>query len=313
MKHLIKSNGQYFTLDEHGNPQEAALNQIQEKGMDDIGILTRRTDTRLVVMSHEGQLGRGHKYRALVNQRDLTKVRQLPVINYEYVKLGALYYDGTELARPTKPWRDSVAFDGEYGNIPEFHGNMSKYSFGPATSEETVLYWHKFIDYEQNKTLLICDRNLIHSITWNHLNGAGFIFGKEIELDGRLYKCRVLTGGSASRGGTSDPSYAGGKLPNEWDRYVMNGADVGEPHFAYAPIPVPEDYPDTSLIYDQTAWARAHNQAWNWIAMRSWCQDASGAYRVNRGHHSARHWNTTTPSNTYTNHGWRPVLELIQS
>ena len=258
--------------------------------------------------------GFGRVYEAEIDQGALGVVTGMRVrlrFDYEYVALGALYYDGTELVRPTRPWRDNVAFDGEYGNIPAFHGDMSKYSFGPATSEETVLYWHKFID--QNKTLLICDRNLIHSISWDHLNDAGFIFGKEIELDGRLYKCRVLTGGSANRDGGSDTSYEGGKLPNEWDRYVMNGADVGEPHFAYAPIPVPEDYPGTSIRTDQTAWARAHNQAWNWIAMRSWCQDASGAYRVNRGHHSARHWNTTTPSNTYTNHGWRPVLELIQS
>ena len=307
MKHLIKSNGQYFTLDEHGNPQEAALNQIQEKGMDDIGILTRRTDTRLVVMSHEGQLGRGHEYRALVNQRDLTKVRQLPVINYEYVKLGALYYDGAELVRPTRPWQDSVAFDGEYGNIPAFHGDMSKYSFGPATSEETVLYWHKFID--QNKTLLICDRNLIRSISWNHLNGAGFIFGKEIELDGQRYKCRVLTGGAADRGNF----YAGGQLPNEWDRYVMNGADIdfGQPIFEKAPLPVPEDYPAADLSSDQTTWARAHNQAWNWISMLSWCQEMGQAYRVARGNFSARSWEMYMSSTTYAYLGWRPVLELL--
>jgi hypothetical protein len=311
MKHLIKSNGQYFTFDEHGNPQEAALNQIQEKGMDDISILTRRTDTRLVVMSHEGQLGGGHKYRVLVSQHDFTKVRQLPVINYEYVKLGALYYDGTELARPTRPWRNTIAFDGEYGNIPARHGDVSKYSFGPATSEETVLYWHKFID--QNKTLLICDRNLIHSISWDHLNGANFIFGKEIELDGRLYKCRVLTGGSANRGGTSNNSYAGGQLPNEWDRYVMNGADVGEPHFAYAPIPVPEDYPGTSIYTDQTVWARAHNQAWNWISIWSWCQETNSSLRVLRGYNSARHWHSSVPTDAGTYIGWRPVLELIQS
>jgi hypothetical protein len=307
MKHLIKSNGQYFTLDEHGNLQEAALNQIQEKGIDDIGILTRRTDTRLVVMSHEGQLGRGHEYRALVNQRDLTKIRQLPVIDYEYVALGALYYDGVELVRPTRPWRDSIAFDGEYGNVPAFHGDMSKYSFGPATSEETVLYWHKFIDYEQNKTLLICDRNLVRSITWDHLDGAGFIFGKEIELDGQRYKCRVLTGGPANRG----DDYAGGQLPNEWDRYVMNGADVGEPHFAYAPTPVPEDYPDTPIYTDQTAWARAHNQAWNWISMFSWCQETSDSNCVVRGSSSARRWNTYPPSQTFAYLCWRPVLELL--
>ena len=253
--------------------------------------------------------GSGRVYEAEIDQGALGVVTgmqvRLPEPPYEYVALGALYYGGTELVRPTRPWLDIVEFDGEYGNIPVFHGDVSKYSFGPATSEETVLYWHKFID--QNKTLLICDRNLIHSISWNHLNDADFIFGKEIELDGTLYKCRVLTGGSARRG----DDFAGGQLPNEWDRYVMNGADVGEPHFAYAPTPVPEDYPGSSVATNQTAWARAHNQAWNWISVRSWCQETSGSYRVFRGYYSARFWSSYVPTHSYSGNGWRPVLELL--
>ncbi len=257
--------------------------------------------------------GAGRVYEAEIDQGALGVVTGMQVkleADYKYVALGALYYDGTELVRPTRPWRDDVAFGGKYGNIPEFHGDMSKYSFGPATSEETVLYWHKFIE-EDGKTLLICDRNLIRSISWNDLNGAGFIFGKELELDGTLYKCRVLTGGSANRDGTSNLAYTGGQLPNEWDRYVMNGADVGEPHFAYAPIPVPEDYPASSIESDQTARARAHNQAWNWIAMLSWCQETSGSYRVLRGWRSARFWTAGSSGNRYTYIGWRPVLELL--
>jgi hypothetical protein len=306
MKHLIKSNGQYFTFDEHGNPQEAALNQIQEKGMEDLSELTRKTSQRTVTMEHTRALGLGHEYRVTINQPYLSKVVQFPRPPYEKVALGALYYDNVELVRPTRPWVNNVAFNGEYGNIPAFHGDMSKYSFGPATNEDTVLYWHKFID--QNKTLLICDRNLIHSVSWSHLNNADFIFGKEIELDGKLYKCRVLTGGSANRGN----SYGGGQLPNEWDRYVMNGADIGEPHFAYAPTPVPEDYPGTGVGTDQTTWARAHNQAWNWISMFSWCQETSGSGCVYRGNNSVRYWGaylSSTDTRAYL--GWRPVLELL--
>ena len=253
--------------------------------------------------------GSGRVYEAEIDQGELGVVTGMQVKlrpDYQYVALGALYYDGVELPRPTRPWNGT--FGGQTGNSPAFHGDMSKYSFGPATSEDTVLYWHKFID--QNKTLLICDRNLIRSISWDHLNGANFIFGKELELDGTLYKCRVLTGGSANRGGSN---YAGGQLPNEWDRYVMNGADVGEPHFAYAPIPVPEDYPGTSFKDDQIAWARAHNQAWNWISMSSWCQEtgASGSSRVIRGRDSARYWGVNSSSSSYENNGWRPVLELL--
>jgi hypothetical protein len=255
--------------------------------------------------------GVGKLYKATINQAELGVVMgmQVNLGDYKYVALGALYYDGVELPRPTRPWYGT--FGGQTGNIPAFGGDMSLYSFGPATSEETVLYWHKFIDKELGKTLLICDRNLIRLISWDHLNGANFIFGKEIELDGRLYKCRVLTGGSANRGGTSADSYAGGQLPNEWDRYVMNGADVGEPHFADAPIPVPEDYPGTSIVTDQAAWARAHNQAWNWIRMRSWCQETSGSQRVIRGFNGARSWNSFSPTYVGENNGWRPVLELL--
>jgi hypothetical protein len=257
--------------------------------------------------------GVGKLYKATINQAELGVVTGVQVElrpDYKYVALGALYYDGVELPRPTRPWGGSTAFDGKYGNIPAFGGNMNLYAFGPATSEETVLYWHRFIE-ENGKTLLICDRNLVRSISWNHLDDAGFIFGKEIELDGRLYKCRVLTGGSANRSGGTDGSFGGGRLPNEWDRYVMNGADVGEPHFAYAPAPVPEDYPGTSIYNDQTAWARAHNQAWNWISMRSWCQETSSSNRVRRGNSSARYWTTDSPSFTNAILGWRPVLELL--
>ena len=252
--------------------------------------------------------GVGKLYKATINQAELGVVTGMQVklrVDYEYVALGALYYDGVELVRPTRPW--DRTFDGQAGNIPAFGGNMTLYSFGPATSEDTALYWHKFIE-EDGKTLLVCDRNIVHSISWGHLNGAGFIFGKEIELDGQRYKCRVLTGGAANRG---VQHYGGGQLPNEWDRYVMNGADVGEPHFAYAPIPVPEDYPGTSIHNDQTAWARAHNQAWNWISMHSWCQETSSSYRVARGYYGARGWGTGQPTYTGTSFGWRPVLELL--
>ncbi len=251
--------------------------------------------------------GSGRVYEAEIDQGVLGVVTGMNVqlkVNYEYVALGALYYNAVELVRPTRPWDGT--FDGQTGNIPAFGGDMTLYSFGPATSEANALYWHKFIE-EDGKTLLVCDRNIVRSLSWNHLNGAGFIFGKEIELGGQRYKCRVLTGGAADRG----DNYAGGQLPNEWDRYVMNGVDVGEPHFAYAPLPVPEDYPSTSIASDQATWARVHNQAWNWISMYTWCQETSGSSRVLRGCYGARRWVSNPPSSTSTYLGWRPALELL--
>ena len=159
--------------------------------------------------------GSGRVYEAEIDQGALGVVTGMQVKlrpDYEYVALGALYYNGVELVRPTRPWDGT--FDGQTGNIPAFGGNMNLYSFGPATSEDTALYWHKFIE-EDGKTLLVCDRNIVHSISWDHLNGAGFIFGKEIELNGQRYKCRS-NGGATNRGSQADNCQRMGSLRNGW-------------------------------------------------------------------------------------------------
>ena len=236
------------------------------------------------------------------------------------VGLGALYYDGIPLDRPTRPWRDTTTFNGQTGNIPAYHGDMNKYSFGPSTDESNLLYWHKFTEspnspLNPNKTILIADRCLVSSISWDHINSAGFVTGKEIELEGKTYICRLLTGGNNNRIGkaNSEAHYTGGKLPNEWDRYIMNNADSSfGPYFKDAPIPARADWNTTSSLYQNAAaHAREHNQAWNWISMMSWCQDHSSiSFRTYRGNASARFWNSFTSSHARTDYGWRPVLEL---
>ena len=50
-----------------------------------------------------------------------------------------------------------------------------------------------------DKTLLICDRVILVNVTWNDLNSAGWIFGKEVTIDGAKYKLRSLTGGTGPR------------------------------------------------------------------------------------------------------------------
>jgi hypothetical protein len=94
-------------------------------------------------------------------------------------------------------------------------GGISNYSFGNTPSDDAKkLQWVKIKDGD--KTLLICDRVILVNVTWNDLNSAGWIFGKEVTIDGAKYKCRSLTGGSNYRG--SD-TYAGGTpTNNEWDR-----------------------------------------------------------------------------------------------
>ena len=232
--------------------------------------------------------------------------------DYEYVGLGALYYNGIPLLRPTRPWKRNLSFGGQLGNIPAYHGNMNRYSFGPAPSEKYLLYWHKFTE-EDGRTIYISDRHLITDVTWNDLNSGNYVFGKNINLNNKLYSCRLLTGGRMGRDGSLVDTRAGGQLPNEWDRYVMNGADLNTIYFKNAPSPIPSDYPSSgSLSTSQIAFARPHNQAWNWISIYSWCQDRYTEGATLRGMGTARAWKRDGPGRRlYEAGGWRPVLELI--
>ena len=201
------------------------------------------------------------------------------------VKLGGFYNNGTILKRPTKPWRPDVEpYSGcGVGDIPQMSGSMANYTLGSTpAADANKLQWHKIKD--GNKTLLICDRVILVSVSWNDLNAQGYITGKTITIDGTTYKCRVLTGGSNYRN-TSD-SYAGGTpTNNEWDRFVTR-----EEVITGLPAPTSEDLNSGPTAADK---ATSHNQFWNWFGVYSWCQEVysgNSSSRAVRGYSSARSW-----------------------
>ena len=223
------------------------------------------------------------------------------------VKLGGFYNNGAALARPTKPWRnDSEPYSGAgMGNIPSMSGGISNYSFGNTPSDDAKkLQWVKIKDGD--KTLLICDRVILVNVTWNDLNSVGWIFGKEVTIDGAKYKCRSLTGGSNYRG--SD-TYAGGTpTNNEWDRFVTR-----EEVITGLPAPVSSDL-DSNL--NSTDLSSAHNQLWNWMGVYTWCQETSSSNtsrRAIRGYYSARHWYSSYAAYSSPGVGFRPVLEILNT
>lgn len=162
-------------------------------------------------------------------------------------------------------------------------GSMANYTFGNTPSADAnKLQWVKIKDGD--KTLLICDRVILVSVSWDDLNSQGYITGKTVTIDGAKYKCRVLTGGSNRRNGDS---YAGGTpTNNEWDRFITR-----EEVISGLPAPVSSDL-DTSLnITDHNS---THNQLWHWVGVYSWCQEVyaeNASYRVTRGYYSARFFN----------------------
>lgn len=223
------------------------------------------------------------------------------------VYLGGLYNNGSIMSRPTKPWRSSSEFgNGGYGNIPSMNGSMANYSIGDTpSSEANKLKWHKIKD--GNKTLLICDRNLLLEVSWDDLNAQNLVSGKTIKIDGQEYKVRLLTGGNNYR--DSSNGYAGGSpASNEWDRFISR-----EEVISGLPAPVSSDL-DNSL--NETDRVSTHNQFWNWGYVYSWCQEVyagGSSYRSVRGCYSARFYIYYAASTRRTHVGWRPVLEQLNT
>ena len=133
---------------------------------------------------------------------------------------------------------------------------------------------------EQNKdahSLFVADYAVTHTISWNDLNTAGLIFGKNYASGGVDYTLRAPSVGSISTG--SGDSQRGVPQSNEWDTMLNKNSG-----------------------YIQ-----------NWNKMYSWGQDTSSAaesFRAYRGYNSARFWYYTSSSFRNVYLGFRPVLEV---
>lgn len=184
-------------------------------------------------------------------------------------------------------------------------GSMANYTFGDTPSADAnKLQWVKIKDGD--KTLLICDRVILVSVSWDDLNGQGYVTGKTITIDGTKYKCRLLTGGSNRR---NNDWYAGGTpTNNEWDRFITR-----EEVITGLPAPVSSDL-DTNL--NTTDHNSTHNQLWHWVGVYSWCQETwaeNASSRAYRGYASARRWGNLSSGSRNVYVGFRPVLEVLNT
>jgi hypothetical protein len=78
-----------------------------------------------------------------------------------------------------------------------------------------------------DRGLLIADRILYHSVTWDNLNSWKFINGSSQTINGVSGKVRSLSGGVAYADGNgnsflTDQGYGAWPTNNEWDKYVVN-------------------------------------------------------------------------------------------
>ena len=127
-------------------------------------------------------------------------------------------------------------------------------------------------------SLFIADHTVTNNVSWDALNTADLIFGKNYSSGGVDYTLRTPSAGSDCTG--LDDSKRGVPQSNEWD--TMLNKDSG---------------------YIQ-----------NWNGMFSWGQDVSSggtSYRAVRGYFSARFWSDKLAANSFPYVGFRPVLEVL--
>ena len=214
--------------------------------------------------------------------------------------LGTLYTAGVKRVLPTNPVSG--------GNVTAFSARQTIEIRNTDTENAYKLRWR-----EVNvgvKKLLIADRNILHSVSWDDLNAQNLVFGKEVTIDGQQYRLRLMTGGLNYRSldylGEIDYYSGGYPATNEWDRIISGEAN-------YPGLPKPSS---TELTNHSSNLNGTHNQYWNWYNFFSWTQETSSrddSKRVLRGYYSARYWLDYGALIRSSNVGWRPVLEVLNS
>ena len=150
--------------------------------------------------------------------------------------------------------------------------NAYKLTSEMATTEEYA---------QKNKyphSLFVADYAVTHTVSWDDLNTADLIFGKNYASGGVDYTLRAPSVGSDNRG--SGDSERGTPQSNEWDRILDK---------------------DSGYIK-------------NWNGIFSWGQDTTrynSSLRAIRGYDSGRRWNDDDATDFLPLVSFRPVLEIL--
>ena len=183
---------------------------------------------------------------------------------------GTYYFDLSSANIPGTANRDLP--DSTLHYVPfTYVGTVNAYSLENEADKDTTSYEH---------SLFIANYNVTHTVSWDALNTAGLIFGKDYAAGGVDYTLRAPSVGSNATG--SGDSERGVPQSNEWD--TMLNKDSG---------------------YIQ-----------NWNGMYSWGQDAfsgGASYRAVRGCDSARYWISVNAAYSNPSVGFRPVLEVLNA
>ena len=176
------------------------------------------------------------------------------------------------------------------GNLPDsalhyvpftYAGTIEAYKL----TSETVTTEEYAKQHKYPHSLFVADYAVTNDVSWDTLNTANLIFGKNYASGGVDYTLRAPSVGSGYTG--SDDSERGTPQSNEWDA-ILDKAN--------------QDWKDNTSGYIK-----------NWSDKYSFGQDnyADASRRAVRGYNSARLWDIRDATDSRPYVGFRPVLEVL--
>ena len=235
--------------------------------------ITLDNDTKLYVFNEQYNGDKKTDYAS--DFKDIALTVEKPVDEqFTLASGGRYYFDLSAMGIPGTV--NSNLPDSTLHYVPfTYAGTMDAYKLmlEMATTEE----------YAQREkyphSLFVADYAVTHAVSWDDLNTADLIFGKDYAVGGVDYTLRAPSVGSGFTG--SDDSGRGTPKSSEWDRIL-----------------------DKNSGYIK-----------NWSDMSSLGQDTrpdnSNPFRAVRGYPWARYWHYINAMSSYSYFGFRPVLEVL--
>lgn len=174
--------------------------------------------------------------------------------------------------------------------------------------------------YYRGEIVYIPQHPIRYNMSWDDLESAGLVFGKDIKIDKQTYNISLPTGAKANP--VDDIKWQNSNANEELEIDLGYGSVWNELIYR-----VHKDIPGVTDLGEDCSGGPQYGENWdeltdeelniNWnkcsVGTDTWCQETSSynsAGRVSRGHYrlASSNWSTSSNSNVYR--GWRAMLKV---
>lgn len=174
--------------------------------------------------------------------------------------------------------------------------------------------------YYRGEIVYIPQHPIRYNMSWDDLESAGLVFGKDIKIDKQTYNISLPTGAKANP--VDDIKWQNSNANEELEIDLGYGSVWNELIYR-----VHKDIPGVTDLGEDCSGGPQYGENWdeltdeelniNWnkcsVGTATWCQEIAStdsAGRVHRGHHRLAISGRGTSSDSYVHLGWRAMLKV---